>query len=100
MSSPDRPVVLTDEAQRDLRGIAARGRDDWGVEAAARHHAAILRQLELLGSFPLLGRIADDLAGGVREIGVPPHRAYYRVETDVISVLRILHERMDAPRHM
>ena len=97
MSARRRPIVLADEAQDDLHSIALNGLLNWGEEQADRYHAATAEMLNSLARFPELGRRENDLAHGVRVIGIGHHRILYRVDADAIRVLRILHERMNAP---
>jgi toxin ParE1/3/4 len=95
MSAPRVLVVLTDEARDDLQSIALYGVLNWGEDEAAKYHARIADVLESLARFPALGRRATDVAGEVRSVAVGNHRIFYRVETDAVLVLRVMHQRMD-----
>ena len=55
---------------------------------------------ELLLTHPLAGARYEDVAGDVRVFRHRSHRIFYLVEEDRVLVVRILHGRMDAPRHL
>jgi toxin ParE1/3/4 len=48
-----------------------------------------------LAVFPGLGRIRDDVGLGLRSYPVSEHVVWYRVEADMVVILRIVHARMD-----
>lgn len=49
---------------------------------------------------PDLGVECTDLRAGYRRYGVGSHAIFYRLAPDRIEVVRILHQRMDAGRHL
>jgi toxin ParE1/3/4 len=102
MFSPERKldVILTTEARDDLRDIALYGVLTRGEESAERYQEAIDRALDRLSSFPALGRLKEGLPGEVRSVGIGQHSILYRVEHGAIRILRVLHQRMDAARHL
>lgn len=53
-----------------------------------------------LGDNPEMGSLHDDVGQEVRAMLVEHHVVYYRILANSIEVLRILHERMDAARHL
>lgn len=48
----------------------------------------------------MIGKARDDLGAGLRAWPVEHHVIYYRIKSDAIEVVRILHERADAARHL
>jgi toxin ParE1/3/4 len=52
-------------------------------------------------SNPTIGRACNDVRPGYRKDAVGSHTLYYRIGSDdVIDVVRVLHQRMDADRHL
>jgi toxin ParE1/3/4 len=100
MSARKLPVILTDEARDDLRSIALYGLTTWGERQATRYHAEIEKVLASLSRFPRMGRRKDELPGDIRTIGVGHHRILDRVDADAITVLRVLHARMDETHYL
>jgi toxin ParE1/3/4 len=98
MSSRSLPVDLSRRAQRDLRVILARTREEWGDEQEAIYAEALRRALLTLGDFPESGRSREELGPGYRSLVVEQHILFYQVEPRRVTVVRILHGRMDARR--
>lgn len=71
------------------------------AEAACRFAASVLDALEPLPRFPLLGSIARDIRpiGTYRSIPCEDGRIIYRVEAEVIWILRVWIGRRD-PRDL
>ena len=62
--------------------------------------AAIDKGLKLLVDNPRLGRARNDLFLGCRSFQVEQNRIFYRVDALVLSIARILHQRMNTKRHV
>ena len=93
-------LALTKRAQRDVRGIQLYTLRQWGAEQALTYEAAIDRALETLRDHPRMGRARDDLRPGLFSFPAEHHVIYYRIKAGAIEVVRILHERADAARHL
>lgn len=98
MSSRNRPVFLTAEAQDDFEALRLYTRQEWGDEQEAAYKTAILQSLIVLGENAALGRQRRDLAIDLRAYLVRQHIIYYRLTEEALVVVRILHVRMDARR--
>lgn len=94
------PVALTPAAADDLDEafayVAERNRLA-ALKSLARIEAAVRR----LGEFPEMGALLSSeeyelLPPGVRFVVVEPYAVFYRVSTDVVTVLRVLHLRRDS----
>ena len=86
------PIVRTARADEDLIEIWARiSMDDPaaadrvidGLEARWRH----------LGAHPYSGLARDDIAPGIRHLVASSYLIFYRVEADVVLIVRVLHAR-------
>ena len=83
-------------------GIATYGSVEWGELEAAGYVQKILDVLDDLTTFPRLGQVNIGQSEWHRSIGVGSHVIFYRVDEDSrkIEIVRILHARMDARRHL
>ncbi len=95
MSARKRSVVLTRRAQEDYRQILQYSVQTWGEEQQIAYNAALVKALTIIGDNPSIGRARADLPPGYRALPVEQHVIIYHVTTRAVSVLRILHSRMD-----
>jgi toxin ParE1/3/4 len=100
MSARKSPVVLKPAARRDFRAILVYTSKRWGVAQRDTYRALFDRTLETLGANPEIGRAQDDISLGLRSFVVEQHVIYYRVIAGGVTVVRILHGKMDATRHL
>ena len=91
---------LTPEALRDLESIWLDTLGEWGIEQAHRYIDDLTAAFEQLANTPRIGAACDHIRKGYRRAGVGRHGIYYRVAEHGITVIRILHDRMDVPRHL
>jgi toxin ParE1/3/4 len=92
-------VELSDLFKEDLADIwlfLARRNSD---AAAHRTTSTILKELEVLEDFPLIGRSRDDLREGIRALLCTKHYiVFYRVIESRVIVLRVVHGARDLER--
>ena len=91
---------LTRRAAADLDAIFEYTADQFGVEQARSYFQGLHACCERLAGSPRLGRSAESLAPGLRRYAFRSHVIFYLEESGSISIVRVLHERMDAPRHV
>lgn len=108
---------LSGPAQADIAHILTSSEQRWGIESR-RHYAATLaaamRKIVASPSGPMT-RARGELSPGLRsfhlryarsrdpnaKVGRPVHVLYYRaIAPDLIEIVRVLHERMEAGRHL
>jgi len=86
-------------ARQDLLRIGRFTERRWGK--AKRNH--YLGQLDeafvLLSKNDSIGNTCDEISPGYRKFPEGSHVIYYRV-TDMVEIIRILHERMDPDSHL
>jgi toxin ParE1/3/4 len=87
-------------ARRDLDDILAYSLAEHGEAVATGYLRAIGEALDRLTVHPELGAPRSDLRPGLRSLSVLEHRAYYVVTARGVSIVRVLHKRMDAGRHL
>lgn len=91
---------LSAEAERDLISIWQYSADNWGEPQADRYLDLLDAAMRTLESNPDPGLDVGALKTGYRRIRAERHVVYYRREGDDVVIIRILHERMDAARHL
>jgi toxin ParE1/3/4 len=93
-------VRVTPAALRDLEGIWTYTAQQWGEAQAARYLDGLNTCFEAIAASPLSAPTCEDIRPGYRRQRVQRHTVYYRVMDAMVVVVRVLHERMDAPRHL
>jgi toxin ParE1/3/4 len=68
----------------------------WGNQQRRAYMAKLEKALQDLAELPHLGRSRDELGDGLRSYLVGEHVIYYRVDPGELTVLRVLHRKMDA----
>lgn len=94
-SHPHR-LVLSQPARKDLRDIFAYTLQQWGEMQLNVYRDRIDATLKALGLDPSVGKSRH----GYKTVHVGRHHIYYRYDATTIFIVRILHERMDATRHL
>lgn len=92
--------VLFPAAQTDLESIWDYTVAHWGVAQAERYTRDIQAACEALSKGELVSRSADDIREGYRKVTVGSHVVFFRVRSDVVEIIRILHRSMDVGRHL
>ncbi|HET7662808.1 MAG TPA: type II toxin-antitoxin system RelE/ParE family toxin [Rhodanobacteraceae bacterium] len=91
---------LTPAAQRDLDKIFDYTVREWGLEQAVAYTAVIEKACARLAKTPDQAKDCGYIRTGYRRAIVSRHAIYFRVEDYGVAVVRILHQHMDAPRHL
>lgn len=91
---------ISSKAARDLEHIWVHSVENWGEEQAERYTLQIKVAFDLLRANAGLARSAEDVRPGLRKFTVGSHVLYMRVGDTFLRVVRILHGRMDASRHL
>lgn len=91
---------LAPVAERDLEQIWHFTAKEWGVEQAHRYTDELTSAFEALAAAPDRVPACDDIRPGYRRRNVGRHTIYFRKTVYGIAIMRILHDRMDAARHL
>ncbi len=91
---------LTDAAVEDLREIREYTLHNWGERQEDLYLKAMWRRFTEILDDPTLFRLREDLFPGCRTAAQEKHIILFRVENDVLQVVRILHGAMDVRRHL
>ncbi len=89
---------LSRKAAADLDGIYTYTIEQHGLGSARKYLTGLHACFEHLAEHPLLGRRADQIAPGVRRHECQSHVVFYVQDSAGVSIARVLHARMDAPR--
>jgi toxin ParE1/3/4 len=91
---------LSKKAQRDLDAIFDYTVEQWGLEQALRYTDTIEAGCIALANAPQLAQSCAHIRPGYRRRGAGHHMIYFKTTSYGIAIIRILHQRMDAIRHM
>lgn len=91
---------LSPRAQCDLDGVFDYTVAEWGLAQALRYTDLIEAACADLAEAPQRAPGCDGIRRGYRRQSVERHVIYFRVTSYGIAVVRILHQRMDAGRHL
>jgi toxin ParE1/3/4 len=92
--------VLSPRAKADIDDIWAYTVERWGLAQAEHYVGLIGRAVAAAGERPGLGHACDDVREGYFKLRVGSHLIFYRLQGADIDVVRVLHGRMDAGRHV
>lgn len=90
---------LTPKARNDMESIWQYSIQRWGLNQTERYIDALTTTFTLLAKRPQSGRPCDNIRTGYRKYSVTRHVIYYRKTDYGIEVIRVLHDRMSAPKH-
>ena len=71
-----------------------------GVDQAHRYADKLTAAFKTLAEAPDRAPACDHIRSGYRRRNVERHAIFFRKTADGIDVMRILHDRMDAARHL
>ncbi len=91
---------LTGIAKQDLREIGRYTEQAWGAGQAKKYLRTLEMALETLSAIPKAGRPRNEIAAEVRSFEIGRHIAYYKERDGGITVVRILHPRMEPGRRI
>lgn len=90
---------FTEKAESDLAAIIDYTLETWGVTQAVTYIDGLEHLAATLAQTPELGMSREDLHKGMSVFPYARHLLFYRKERHGITIVRILHDSMDAPRH-
>jgi toxin ParE1/3/4 len=91
---------LSPAAERDLEGIWKYTDGEWGREQAERYIDLLAAAFQVLADSPMSAPACDHIRLGYRRRSVERHVIYFRVMDYGVAIIRVLHDRMDAARHL
>ncbi|WP_300543197.1 type II toxin-antitoxin system RelE/ParE family toxin [Maricaulis sp.] len=86
-------LVLTARARAEYKAIRAYSLREYGTAQASRYRQQFVEAFERLLEFPELGKAAEHIASGARQMPVGRHVVYYQLAQEEMVIVAILHER-------
>ncbi len=100
MSTARTDYQLVPEARKDLEAIWHYSYEKWGLNQANTYVDALVDVFSRIAEFPLSGTSCGYLRKGYRCASSGSHTIYYLVTDRGVTIVRILHERMMAGKHL
>lgn len=97
MSARKFRLVLSAPAANDLDGVLAYTLAMWGESQLEKYAAILEKALKKIAASPQSGRA---FFGAYFKFAAGEHVIFYRADEDIITIIRILHGRMDASQHL
>lgn len=91
---------LSRRAEDDVDGILEYSLLQWGEAKADEYVAGLHALFEEIALYPQRGLESLRLQPGLRRWLYQSHAVFYRKKKDEILIVRVLHVRMDVPRHL
>ena len=91
---------LSRRAQRDLDDIVDYTVAQWSLSQALRYADSLEAACAALAEALQKAQDCAHIRPGYRRLRVEQHVIYFQTTPYGIAVIRILHQRMDAPRHL
>lgn len=91
---------LTPAAESDLEAIWSYSFEHWGEQQADRYVDVLTETFKALAQYPKTAPACDHVRRGYRRRNVESHVVYFQITTYGISIVRILHHRMDVARQL
>jgi toxin ParE1/3/4 len=93
-------IRLSPLAQADLDDIWSYTVAQWDEAGAQAYLMGLDATMKLLADNPRRGNNMDDIRKGYFKFQAASHLLVYRLTSDAIAFMRILHRRMDVERHV
>ena len=97
---PAHQLVIAPAAKADLKEIYQAGLRQWGQAQSDSYQENLKGHFWSLTEQPLMGVGRPELLPGARSLPIESHTLFYRVTTDTVEIIRVLHGRQDPQRHL
>jgi toxin ParE1/3/4 len=95
-----RRLDFTEIARADLKSIRRYSQKLWGPDRTAQYMAKLRDTMKGLVAGTVVSRNRDDLRPGLQMATSGRHCVFFEADDSRILVVRVLHDRMDYPRHL
>ena len=86
---------ITQKARSDLIGIWEYTYENWSHQQADKYYEILIEKIEEIASRPHIGRNYERIKVGLKGVAIKSHIVFYRIENDIVEIIRVLHQRMD-----
>lgn len=91
-------VITLPDAEADIVDIWHHTIERWGFDQAVKYDATIQSRIEGLATGATASRRAEEVGPGLRRAVVGSHVVFFREDAAAVTVVRVLHQRMDVGR--
>ncbi len=88
-------IRLTQAAEQQLEDIWFYTLNEWGEVQAVQYVSMIEQGISQLLDNPYIGKARPEIKKDLRSLQIQKHLVFYRVSTECIDIIGILHSRMD-----
>ena len=89
------PYVISKKAVSDLEEIWRYTVEKWSIDQADRYYNLIFDEIQFICKNVNADKSMEHVRKGYRASKVKSHLIFYRIQNNIVEVIRILHERMD-----
>lgn len=93
-------IKISREARADLKDIFEYTHQTWGRAQADKYIGMIESACHFLARNPSAGRSQEQLVSNLKSYPVGKHNVFYRDKQNTIEIVRVLHQAMEASRHI
>ena len=97
---PAHQLVIAPAGKADLKGVYQYGLRQWGQTQSDSYLENLKDHFWSLTEQPLMGVERSELLPGIRNLPIESHALFYRVTTDTVEIIRLLHGRQDLQRQL
>ena len=94
-----RSYILSDNAENDISEIYDYTESAHGTGQASTYLSGLETTLNMLVDGPNLGKLRPEIRKELRSFIYEKHIIFYRVLSDHIRIVRVLHSRRDIPKY-
>jgi toxin ParE1/3/4 len=91
---------ITGPARRDLAGIWSYTQSNWDVRQADRYLDLLAARIVWLTGNPNMWTARSDIRDGLFSYSEGRHLIIFKETSGMLTVIRVLHDRMDIRRHV
>jgi toxin ParE1/3/4 len=93
--------IISEKATEDLEQIWRHTYFQWSESQADKYYNLLIDKIEFIAQNAAIGRRIDDIKTGYRYFPAGSHVIFYKISEDsIVTIIRILHRRMDIPEHL
>lgn len=93
-------LVVTRRAKRDQNAISRYTLERWGRPQLLTYVGGLIDRMDQIAEKPTLGRTVSGIPIRYRRVPYGSHFIFYTVHEHHVRIVRIVHQRMDAARHL
>lgn len=91
-------VIILRRARDELEAIYDYTAGHWGLTQAAAYNRTLRERIEGLAAGRTASRTAEEVGPGLRRALAGSHVVFFREDATAVTVVRVLHQRMDVGR--